>query len=460
MGGFSASKYWSFNLINLFRQTHIPDCFKKVGLLFVAVSWYVSAIAQSPAQNCLGAIPICQTTYTQSTSYTGLGTISELNGSNQGCLTTGENNSVWYILNTSTAGMLAFTISPIGGAADYDFAVWDLTDKSCAAIAGGMPPIRCNYASLPNSSPGGLTGLSLSSFSPSLGAAGPSFSSAIAVSSGQTFVILINNSSSSTAGYTIDFSSSTCQILDNLAPTIKSDTIPSSCTGPTSMKILMSENVICSSFASNGSDFQLSPPVASITGASSLSCSAGGTYTNLFNLSFSAPLSPGNYSLSIVTGSDGNTLIDNCGNATLPGSSITFTVTPGVHATVNTQFGCPGTPSGVITAAGQGGVSPYTYKLNAGAFTSSNVFSGLYSGVYTITVKDNAGCTDDTVVSLIQGPVIQIVSASVTNLTCFGVNTGSITINATGGVPPLSYAVGVSGYTSSSTISNLPPLNC
>lgn len=355
--------------------------------------------------------------------------------------------------------MLAFTISPIGGSADYDFAVWDLTDKSCAAIAGGMPPIRCNYASLPNSSPGGLTGLSLSSFSPSLGAAGPSFSSAIAVSSGQTFVILINNSSGSSAGYTIDFSSSTCQITDNVAPVIKSDTIPSSCSGPTSMKILMSENVVCSSFAANGSDFQLSPAVASITGASSASCSAGGTYTNLFNINFSAPLSPGNYSLSIVTGTDGNTLIDNCGNATLPGSSITFTVTPGVHASVTTQFGCPGTPSGVITASGQGGIMPYTYKINAGAFTSNNVFSGLYSGVYTITVKDNSGCTDDTVVNLIQGPLIQILSASVTNLTCYGVNTGSLTVNATGGVPPLTYAVGVSAYGSSNTIQNLPPGN-
>lgn len=442
----------------MFTLHHNPKFFTRICLILVASGTF-SSYAQSPTQNCLGAIPICQNVHTQINSYSGFGTIAELNGSNQGCLTTGENNSVWYILNTATPGMLAFTISATGGSADYDFAVWDLTDKSCAAIAAGMPPIRCNYASLPNSSPGGLTGLSLSALNPSLGAAGPSFSSAIAVSSGQTFVIMINNSSGSTAGYTIDFSSSTCQILDNVAPTIKNDTIPASCSGPTSMKILMTENVVCSSFASNGSDFQLSPAVATITGAGSASCSAGGTYTNLFDINFSAPLSPGNYTLSIVTGTDGNTLIDNCGNATPPGSSIAFYVSPGIHASVNTQFGCPGTPSGVITVSGNGGVLPYTYKINAGAYTSNNMFSGLYAGTYTISVKDINGCINDTVVNLVQGPMIQIVSASVANLICYGVNTGSVTVNATGGVPPLSYAVGTSAYGSSNTISNLPPGN-
>ena len=99
------------------------------------------ADAQSPAQNCMGAIPVCQNTYVQNTSYTGSGSLNELNATNQGCLTTGENNSVWYILNTSTAGNLVFTITP-NVSSDYDFAVWDLTDKSCAAISAGLTPIR------------------------------------------------------------------------------------------------------------------------------------------------------------------------------------------------------------------------------------------------------------------------------------------------------------------------------
>lgn len=80
-----------------------------------------------------------------------------------------------------------------------------MTDKACSAIGNGLTPIRCNYASLPNSTTGGLTGLSTSSTLPSIGAGGGSYSSAIPVVAGQTFVILINNSSGSTSGYTLDF---------------------------------------------------------------------------------------------------------------------------------------------------------------------------------------------------------------------------------------------------------------
>ncbi|MBK6331984.1 MAG: hypothetical protein IPF62_16405 [Bacteroidetes bacterium] len=98
----------------------------------------------------MNAIPICQTTYNQTNAYSGVGTINELNATNQGCLSTGENNSTWYILTTSTAGTLVFTLTP-NVTSDYDIAVWDLTDKSCADIGAGLLPVRCNYASLANS---------------------------------------------------------------------------------------------------------------------------------------------------------------------------------------------------------------------------------------------------------------------------------------------------------------------
>jgi hypothetical protein len=115
---------------------------KKLPLLLILIlSILKYSLAQNPAQNCMGAIPVCQNVYTQSASYSGAGTINELNATNQGCLTTGESNSVWYILSASANGTLVFTITP-GIAADYDFAVWDLTDKSCSAISAGLAPIR------------------------------------------------------------------------------------------------------------------------------------------------------------------------------------------------------------------------------------------------------------------------------------------------------------------------------
>jgi len=429
---------------------------KNITLFLALMCCNLFAYTQAPVQNCLGAIPVCQLNYTQSNAYSGVGSINELNATNQGCLTTGENNSVWYIITVSSPGNLIFTITP-ATTADYDFAVWDLTDKSCAAIGNGLSPVRCNYASLANSSPGGLTGLSGAAALPSYGAAGPSFSSAINVVSGQTFVILINNASGSASGYTLNFGGSTCQVLDNQAPTIKADTLPSGCNAPTSMKVLLSENVKCSSFQTNGSDFQLAPAAATITSASSVACSASSDFSNLFSLNFSTGLAAGTYTLSVKNGTDGNTLIDNCNNAMPVGSSIVFTVLPALTATVAVQFGCAGTPTGVITAGVLGGTPPFTYKLNLGAYAANNVFSGLVAGTYTIFVKDQNNCIDDTVVNLTASPPINITSVSTTNLTCYGLNNGTVTVTANGGNPPLSYSVNVQPYSFNNTISNLAP---
>src|SRR6201987_3591026 len=45
-----------------------------------------------PEQNCAGAIPVCQQSYSQNTSYTGHGSIQELNGST--CLSRSEERRV------------------------------------------------------------------------------------------------------------------------------------------------------------------------------------------------------------------------------------------------------------------------------------------------------------------------------------------------------------------------------
>ncbi len=57
--------------------------------------------------------------------------------------------------------------------------------------------------------------------------------------------------------------------------------------------------------------------------------------------------------------------------------------------------------SGTITASGgstsitvtaSGGTSPYTYNINNGLYQSSNLFSGVLAGTYTVNTKDSKGC--------------------------------------------------------------------
>jgi large repetitive protein len=404
----------------------------------------------------MNAIPVCQNSYTQSSANLGVGTITDLNASNQGCLTNGESNSTWYLINTVTNGTIEFTITPASITADYDFAVWDLTDTSCAAISNGLAPIKCNYASLANSTAGGLTGLSTSAAASSYGAAGPSFSSSITAIAGQTFAILINNSSSSTAGYTIDFTGSTSQILDNATPTIKNIIVPPNCSGPTQIKIILKENIKCSSLTANGSEFSISGG-AIVSSATSTSCTAGGVFTSIIYVNTSTAFAPGTYTCTINSGTDGNTLIDNCNNNMLVGTNFSFTVLPPVNLIITPSFGCSGSATGSISAAGINGTPPYQYKLNSGIYSAANTFNGLSAGTYTIYVKDSFGCINDTIVTLAPGPSITISGIIPTNLLCYNSNTGQIVVSASGGAPPLQYAANALPYSLSNIITGLGP---
>ncbi len=49
---------------------------------------------------------------------------------------------------------------------------------------------------------------------------------------------------------------------------------------------------------------------------------------------------------------------------------------------------CSSPNSGSITITATGGLAPYTYQLDAGAFQPSNVFNGVSAGTHTITIKD------------------------------------------------------------------------
>jgi hypothetical protein len=49
-------------------------------------------------------------------------------------------------------------------------------------------------------------------------------------------------------------------------------------------------------------------------------------------------------------------------------------------------------PNGSVTVSGTGGTGPYSYLLGTGGFSTTNVFSNLKDGIYTIIVKDANDC--------------------------------------------------------------------
>ncbi len=97
-----------------------------------------------------------------------------------------------------------------------------------------------------------------------------------------------------------------------------------------------------------------------------------------------------------------------------------------------------GVANGSLQVIAFGGTIPYTYLWNTGQ-TSPNIFA-LNSGIYTVTVTDNNGCSiinQDTIANS-GSPVL--VLDSVKNVTCFGGNNGAVYTSISGGATPYSYS--------------------
>lgn len=115
---------------------------------------------------------------------------------------------------------------------------------------------------------------------------------------------------------------------------------------------------------------------------------------------------------------------------------------PGVMSDpVTTPTSCTGATNGTITMITGAGVAPFTYQLNAGVPQASNVFSNLAAGTYNVTVRDAVGCF--VVVPAIVPPGQPLLTtASVSDVSCFGVSDGTITVvQPASGIPPYSYSL-------------------
>jgi large repetitive protein len=96
-----------------------------------------------------------------------------------------------------------------------------------------------------------------------------------------------------------------------------------------------------------------------------------------------------------------------------------------------------------VTSGGDGN---FEYSLNGGAFATTNVFSGLAPGTYTIRVRDGNNCTDDETITV--DPELSVI-ASAGNISACAPDT-DIDITAAGGDGNYVYAVVLDGAIPSS----------
>jgi gliding motility-associated-like protein len=152
-----------------------------------------------------------------------------------------------------------------------------------------------------------------------------------------------------------------------------------------------------------------------------------------------------------VTDFNGCTLTS-CVTVTAP-ATLTATV-PGAGVT---NVLCFGQSTGIATAAGNGGTTPYSFVWGTtpGQFTATA--TGLPAGPAPVTVTDANGCTATTTVTITQPATAHTTTATVTTnyngsqISCFGSSDGAVRANPTGGVSPYTFSWSMGNLTQNVT---------
>ena len=231
-------------------------------------------------------------------------------------------NPFYYRFKCFTAGTLGFTITPLQLFDDYDWQIFDITGVADPRdiYTNGNLFVACNW-----SGNTGITGTNntTAGLVQCAGSAYPTFSSMPTLIQGHEYLLMVSNFSASQRGYNLAFTGGTAVISDPTLPAPAGAAV--NCDG-NEVTFRFNKKMRCNSVAANGSDFTISGG-GIITAAQGFNCSASFDLDSV-KLTLASPLPPGNYTVTIATGSDGNTILDNCNTGILVGATATFTVAP------------------------------------------------------------------------------------------------------------------------------------
>ena len=281
----------------------------------VAAAQDCTALGQNPST----AFPVCGTNTFSQSSVPLCGVRALPVNCSDGAIYR-DKNPFWYSFTCYTAGTLGFTITPTVLSDDYDWQLFDVTNKNLDDVYTDPSLfVGANW-----SFQSGLTGASSAGSSSLVCSTNPqTFSQMPVLIAGHNYLLLISHFTNTQSGYQLSFSGGTANITDLNPPLVQSAT--ANCDG-TRVVVRFNKPLKCGSLATNGSDFTVSP-AGSVIAAMGNGCSNGFDFDSV-TLTLSSPLAPGNYDVRIATGSDGNTLRDNCDLSVVAGSSVPFTILP------------------------------------------------------------------------------------------------------------------------------------
>jgi gliding motility-associated-like protein len=294
-------------------------------LVVISVEQASGQTCTTLGQNPFSAFPVCGSTSFEQKSVPPCGGRKILTSCNDGIPYT-DINPYWYKFTCYTSGTLGLLITPKVFNDDYDWQLFDITGRDPMDIYTDPTMIVCyNWSSEP-----GATGTSTKATGlKHCGNVTPIFSAMPMIEKGHEYLLMISHfDGDSQSGYSLSFPTSgdhggTASIVNPVVPTIIGTS--GVCDG-TQILVRLNTRINCTTIAANGSDFTVNSG-RNVVGATGKGCSTGFDSDSIL-ITLDVPLTLGNYTVSAKTGTDGNTVLDNCSAQLPPGTNSSLRFLP------------------------------------------------------------------------------------------------------------------------------------
>ena len=295
---------------------------------FVSFDSYSQTLCNTLGQNPGTAFPVCGTdTFMQES----VPLCGDRQIPTKGCSTENltDKNPFWYRFTCFTAGTLGFKITPKDLGEDYDWQLFDITNRNPADVYTDESLfVACNWSGEKGITGASEAGIKLTTCGSS---SGPPYESPFSLMpqliETHEYILLVSHYSDTQKGYSLSFggaNAGTANITDPAEPNLAS--ARAICDG-IKMTVKLNKKMKCSSLNPDGSDFTVTPALAPIIKAEGVNCNNGFDMDSII-LTLANPIPPGNYQITIKNDTNGINLLDNCNRGIPSGQSLPVTVFP------------------------------------------------------------------------------------------------------------------------------------